>query len=75
MNACDDWSWDYDICDTEGCGELATHRLYIGDELRRHVCEPHHFELAAEHDWFWHDVGLVVAAAGELDEVRVPPAG
>ena len=59
----DNWSWDYDTCDYQDCGELATHRLYVADELRRHLCADHASELAAEHAWFWHDVAAAIAAA------------
>lgn len=59
----DTWSWDSDPCDFEGCGAPATHRRYIGDELRGHYCEEHMQRVASEHVWFWHDVIATAAAA------------
>jgi hypothetical protein len=65
----DTWSWDSDTCDYEGCTELATQRLYVGDELRRHYCELHMNEVANEHARFWQDVIGTAAAA----EAALPP--
>jgi hypothetical protein len=58
----DNWSWDYNFCDYPDCGELATYTLYVGDVIRRHVCQVHHDELASERAWYWRDIQSIVAA-------------
>ena len=61
----DTWSWESDPCDFEGCMEPSTHRLYVGDDLRRRLCPEHMQQVASEHAWFWRDVIGTAARASE----------
>ena len=55
-------TWDWDVCDMPECGAPASHRMYLGDELRRRYCEEHMHQVANQQAWYWHD--LAAAAAG-----------
>jgi hypothetical protein len=59
----DTWSWDSDPCDFDDCSSPATHRRYIGDELRGRYCEEHMQQVASEHAWFWRDVIATAVAS------------
>lgn len=59
----DDWSWEYDTCDMQGCTEPAPYRLYVSNEHVQNFCQDHMQQAASEHAWLWRDVADVVAAA------------
>jgi hypothetical protein len=65
-------SWDYDECDREGCGEFATHRMYVGDEVVAHYCDEHASAKQSELHETAREVENAIAAASIL--MAFPPA-